>query len=229
MHLRADLRVMLGGSGLECWSMRINRLIASLTAIAALMLAPAARAELLINVDKSSQRMTVSVDGNQLYTWPVSTGGPGYDTPSGTFKPFRKAIDHYSEEYDNAPMPYSIFFTRTGDAVHGTYEQRSLGRAVSHGCVRLSVKNAAMLWKLVEREKMANTTVVVTGTIPDSGSPTVARARPMPLTADDPRYGPPPPRYTRDPYYGAPPPSQDPGDYGDDRPPLPFPFFLFGR
>jgi lipoprotein-anchoring transpeptidase ErfK/SrfK len=52
-------------------------------------------------------------------------------------------IDHYSDEWDNAPMPYSIFFTETGDAIHGTFEQRNLGHAISHGCVRLSVKNAA--------------------------------------------------------------------------------------
>jgi lipoprotein-anchoring transpeptidase ErfK/SrfK len=145
--------------------MLINRLIAPLTAatVAVLTLGQAAHADLLIKVDKSAQRMTVTVDGNQLYDWPVSTGGRGYDTPSGTFKPFRMDIDHYSEEWDNAPMPYSIFFTKTGDAVHGTYEQRNLGHAVSHGCVRLSVKNAATLWKLVTREKMASTTVVLSG------------------------------------------------------------------
>ena len=92
-------------------------------------------------------------------------------------------IDHYSDEYDNAPMPYSIFFTQTGNAIHGTYEQRNLGHAVSHGCVRLSVKNAATLWKLVKQEKMANTKVVLSGAIPDAGP--VARARPMPLDQDD--------------------------------------------
>ena len=113
----------------------INRLTAPLTAaaIAVLVFDQAAHADLLINVDKSAQRMTVTVNGKQLYDWPVSTGGRSYDTPSGTFKPFRMEIDHYSEEWDNAPMPYSIFFTKTGDAVHGTYEQRNLGRAVSHG------------------------------------------------------------------------------------------------
>ena len=170
--------------------MRINRLIASLTAaiVAVLALGQTARAELLIKVDKSAQRMTVAVNGERLYDWPVTTGGSGYDTPSGTFKPFRMEIDHYSEEYDNAPMPYSIFFTQTGNAIHGTYEQRNLGRAVSHGCVRLSVKNAATLWKLVKQEKMANTSVVLSGAIRDAGP--VARGRPMPLDPDDPTYPP---------------------------------------
>jgi L,D-transpeptidase catalytic domain len=196
--------------------MPISRFIAQLAAavVAVLMLGQAAYADLLIEVDKSAQRMTVTLNGEQLYDWPVSTGGDGYDTPSGTFKPFRMEIDHTSDEYDNAPMPYSMFFTQTGIAVHGTYEARHLGHALSHGCVRLSVKNAATLWALVKREKMANTTVVLNGAIPDAGPQTVAGPRPLPLDPDD-------------PVYSAPPP-QDQRAY-DDRPPLPSPFFLFGR
>ena len=72
------------------------------------------------------------------YKWAVATGAIDYDTPNGAFKPFRMDIDHHSDEWDNAPMPYSIFFTQTGNAVHGTYEQRSLGHAVSPGCVRVA-------------------------------------------------------------------------------------------
>jgi lipoprotein-anchoring transpeptidase ErfK/SrfK len=194
--------------------MRFYRLIAPLAAaVSVLTLGQAANADLLIKIDKASQRMTVAVNGTPLYDWPVSTGARGYDTPSGTFKPFRMEIDHYSDEWDNAPMPYSIFFTKNGDAVHGTYEQRSLGRAVSHGCVRLSVKNAATLWKLVKQEKMANTTVVLSGAIPDAGQPSAARPGPLPLSADEPRYAA-PPQYQR---------------RYDNGPPLPFPFFMFGR
>jgi len=194
--------------------MGVRRLISPLTAaiVAVLMLGQAAYADLLIQIDKSAQRMTVTVNGEQLYVWPVSTGGDGYDTPSGTFKPFRMEIDHYSDEYDNAPMPYSIFFTQTGNAIHGTYEQRNLSHAVSHGCVRLSVKNAATLWALVKREKMANTKVLLTGAIPDAGP--VAGFRPLSLSPDAPLNGAPPPQYQR--VYG-------------DRPALPSPFFLFGR
>jgi lipoprotein-anchoring transpeptidase ErfK/SrfK len=182
--------------------------------LAALAFTAPARADLLISVDKSAQQMTVTVDGQQRYVWPVSTGGHGYDTPSGDFKPFRMEKDHFSDEYDEAPMPYSIFFTKIGHAIHGTYEQRNLGRAVSHGCVRLSVKNAATLWELVKRQKMANTTVVLGGAIPGAGSPPVARSRPMPLTPEEP--------------LTAAPMPQDQPRYDDDRPLLPFPFF-FGR
>ena len=210
--------------------MRINRLIVPLTAavISAVPLSEAAYAELLIKVDKSTQRMTVTVNGVQLYNWPVTTGGSGYDTPGGAFKPFRMEIDHYSDEYDNAPMPYSNFFTQTGNAIHGTYEQRNLGRAVSHGCVRLSVKNAATLWNLVRQEKMANTSVVIGGAIADAGPPAVARSRALPLTPDSASYASQTPPAADHSSYDA-PLSQSQPRYDDNRPPLPFPFSIFGR
>ena len=40
---------------------------------------------ILITIDKSTQKMTVLVDGVQKYDWPVSTGKRGYSTPSGTY------------------------------------------------------------------------------------------------------------------------------------------------
>jgi lipoprotein-anchoring transpeptidase ErfK/SrfK len=168
--------------------MSIRRLVflCAAAALAALTCGEAARADLLIEVDKAAQRMTVTVDGHEVYKWAVATGGIDYDTPNGVFKPFRMEIDHHSDEWDNAPMPYSIFFTQTGNAVHGTYEQRSLGHAVSHGCVRLSLANAATLWGLVKRQKMANTTVVVTGDIPGAKFSPAAIAAPKPANASAP-------------------------------------------
>jgi hypothetical protein len=168
--------------------MSIHRLIllAAAAALAILTCGEAAHADLLIEIDKTAQRMTITVDGHVVYKWAVATGGIDYDTPNGAFKPFRMDIDHHSDEWDNAPMPYSIFFTQTGNAVHGTYEQRSLGHAVSHGCVRLSLANAATLWGLVKRQKMANTTVVVTGDIPGEKPAPVAMAPPKPVNASDP-------------------------------------------
>ncbi|HEX5211104.1 MAG TPA: L,D-transpeptidase [Pseudolabrys sp.] len=136
-----------------------------------------AHADLLIKVNKSTQQMTVSQDGQQLYVWPVSTGIARYDTPNGAYTPFRKEKEHFSKEWDDAPMPYSIFFTMQGHAIHGT-NHSSLGRPASHGCVRLSVAHAAILWDLVAKEKMAHTTIVLTGKIPEE-APAVARARPQ--------------------------------------------------
>ena len=153
--------------------MRISRLFPLLAA--ALAFVPAARAEVLIRVDKSAQVMTVTVDGAQLYAWPVSTGQFGYDTPAGEFKPFRMERDHFSREWDDAPMPHSIFFTQEGHAIHGSYHVKNLGRPASHGCVRLEPKNAATLFALVRQQKMANTRVVLTGDIPGGGGTPMAR------------------------------------------------------
>jgi lipoprotein-anchoring transpeptidase ErfK/SrfK len=76
----------------------------------ALLLATPVQAAVVVNVDKSTQRATVAVDGATLNVWPVSTGRPGYDTPNGTFKVNRMDADHLSQEWDNAPMPHTMFF-----------------------------------------------------------------------------------------------------------------------
>ena len=155
----------------------VHVLSASLLAAAlTLPFAAAAEANVVVSIDKSNQQMTVSVDGAQRYVWPVSTGRPGYDTPNGTFRPNRMDADHFSQEWDNAPMPHSIFFDLDGHAVHGFFDVKHLGMAVSHGCVRLSPANAAVLFDLVKTEGMANTSVVVSGRTPGGNNVPVARA-----------------------------------------------------
>jgi len=78
-----------------------------------------ARADVVVHIDKSSQHMSVSVDGAPRYSWPVSTGRSGYGTPSGVFHPQMMARRWYSKRYYNSPMPHSIFFYY-GFAIHGT-------------------------------------------------------------------------------------------------------------
>ena len=142
--------------------------VVAATAFAAVFLGMAnpVSAAVLVTIDKTTQRMTVSVDGERRYTWPVSTGRAGYGTPSGNFKPFRLEKDHYSKEWDNAPMPNSIFFTQRGHAIHGSYETRRLGSPASHGCVRLSPANAATLFALVKNQGLGNTKIVLSGEAP---------------------------------------------------------------
>jgi hypothetical protein len=122
-----------------------------------------AKADVLITVDKATQRMSASVDGQRRYAWSVSTGKAGHETPAGTFTPSRLVKDHASKEWDNSPMPHSIFFTHRGHAIHGSNATRSLGRPASHGCVRLAPENAAKLFALVRSEGMGNTRIVIQG------------------------------------------------------------------
>ena len=118
-------------------------------------------ASIVVTIDKNVQRMTVIVDGNVRWTWPVSTGRKGFETPVGSYKAFRLEEDHYSKEWDDAPMPHSVFFSKEGHAIHGTYDHRRLGAPASHGCVRLSRGNAARLFALVKKHGLANTNVVI--------------------------------------------------------------------
>lgn len=125
--------------------------------------AGAAQAKVAITVDKDNQQMTVAVDGVEKYRWPVSSGNPTHETPNGTFQTFRMEPDHYSKEFDDAPMPNAIFFTKRGHAIHGTDSVNRLGSPASHGCVRLSRANAATLFAMVKADGVLNTTVNLTG------------------------------------------------------------------
>ena len=123
----------------------------------------APKSSVVINIDKSTQEMTVFKDGVELYAWPVSTGTRGYSTPSGSYTASSMNEIWYSKQWDNAPMPHAIFFTKKGHAIHGTLEERNLGNAASHGCVRLSRANAKTLFHLVKETGLENTQVVLTG------------------------------------------------------------------
>lgn len=118
------------------------------------------KAEVFIHVDKSEQRMYVETPIDQ-YVWDVSTGRKGYNTPSGEYKPYRMAKMHYSKKYDNAPMPYSIFF-HGGYAIHATDAIDNLGAPASHGCVRLHPQNARWLYRLVQEFGAENTYIYIT-------------------------------------------------------------------
>jgi hypothetical protein len=132
-------------------------------ALLVLLASTSAQAAVQIDIDKDTQTMTVAVDGVTKHRWPVSSGLPAYETPNGSHKAFRMEEDHYSKEWDEAPMPHSIFFTRKGHAIHGTDSVNRLGNPASHGCVRLSRANAATLFALVKTEGVLNTTVTLTG------------------------------------------------------------------
>lgn len=125
------------------------------TRILALMIVCAAPgyayAHVEINVDLSSQTMTVHSGSGETYVWPISTGKAGHATPRGLFRPRAMYVMVHSAKYDNAPMPHSIFF-HGQYAIHGTNAVGNLGRPASHGCIRLSPAHAAMLFAMVQRQ-----------------------------------------------------------------------------
>jgi lipoprotein-anchoring transpeptidase ErfK/SrfK len=132
----------------------------ALAAFVIAMATTSAFAGVVARIDISNQTMTVSQDGNVLYSWAVSTARKGYRTPRGSFRPVRMHKMWYSQKYDNSPMPHSIFFYG-GYAIHGTDAVKSLGRPASHGCIRLHPSNARTLYNLVKAHGPKNTRIVL--------------------------------------------------------------------
>lgn len=114
----------------------------------------------IARIDLSDQMLRLYVDGALTQTFPVSTARRGYITPVGEYQPQWLSRYHRSKKYNNAPMPWAVFF-HGGYAIHGTTEVRQLGRPASHGCVRLHPDNAKLFFKLVQNVGRDNVLITV--------------------------------------------------------------------
>jgi lipoprotein-anchoring transpeptidase ErfK/SrfK len=106
---------------------------------------------ILVNVH--DQVLYAVDDFKIVYEFDVITGRPGKETTAGKFTVFKKIEDYTSKKY-KAPMPYTMFFSKDGKAVHGTkwatlrsylhaYLTESVG---SMGCVGLTEDDARTLF-----------------------------------------------------------------------------------
>ena len=155
--------------------------------------------KVLVVIDKPTQKMKVYVDDVELYSWKVSSGLPRHATPSGAYAASSMNEIWYSKEWDDAPMPHAIFFTKEGHAIHGTEETKKLGRPASHGCVRLAPENARSLFALVKEKGLQNTEIVLNGDTP-GGESRLAKTSPRKQQmkrAKTRDYRAPPPRFGR--------------------------------
>lgn len=140
--------------------MRLFALVSTLLLSAGIGLHEAGAATLIAKVDISTQTMTVTHNGRLKYRWKVSTARPGKVTPTGRWTAKWLSRNHRSSRYNNAPMPYSIFYNGNY-AVHGTNQVSKLGRPASAGCIRLAPANAKILYELARREGLKNTQIIV--------------------------------------------------------------------
>lgn len=120
---------------------------------------PAAGYGVQIDVSISRQSLTIRYPGGR-YNTAVSTGRAGYPTRTGCYSAPRLEKMHYSSKYENAPMPHSMFYYG-GFAIHGTYDEAHLGRPASHGCVRVSLQDAAYLFSIVREFGSRNARICV--------------------------------------------------------------------
>ena len=119
-----------------------------------------AAAPLVAKVDISTQTMTVYKDGQPAFEWPVSTARQGKVTPRGSWTAKWLSKHHRSSRYNNAPMPYAIFFNGHY-AIHGTDQVSRLGSPASAGCVRLHPDHAATLFQMTREVGLKNMKVVI--------------------------------------------------------------------
>jgi len=134
--------------------------IALALSVAIALPAEALAAKLVATVNLSTQTMTVKQGGVVKYRWAVSTARRGKVTPTGSWSAKWTSKNHKSSRYNNAPMPYSVFYSGNY-AVHGTYQSKLLGRPASAGCVRLSVSNAATFYSMAKQVGLKNTRIIV--------------------------------------------------------------------
>lgn len=141
----------------------MKTIFAAAAALLVLQFSPVAAeaANLVANISIGSQTMTVTENGFVRYRWKVSTARNGYVTPTGSWSAKWLSRDHRSRKYDNAPMPFAVFFNG-GYAVHATFDLKRLGTPASHGCVRLEPKNAAQFFSMAQETGLSNTRVVIT-------------------------------------------------------------------
>ncbi len=110
---------------------------------------------IVVLVSLTEQRAYVYRNGVRIGYSTVSTGKPGYETPTGVFVVLQKDKDHHSKTYNNAPMPYTERLTWSGVALHAGGLP---GYPSSHGCVHLPSKFSEELFGVTQ---LGMTVVVV--------------------------------------------------------------------
>lgn len=120
----------------------------------------------LLVINRTTQRMVVYRNGVPIGISTVSTGRPGYRTPTGIFTILQKHVEHYSNIYDNAPMPYMQRLTWQGVALHAG---NLPGYPASHGCIRLPHEFARLLFDVT---RLGMTVVITDRAVLPSVAPT---------------------------------------------------------
>ncbi len=138
-------------------------------------MAPSGAVEIVVSVPL--QIAYVYRGGTLIGVTTVSTGRPGHDTPRGRFEILQKRREHYSNLYNNAPMPFMQRLTWGGIALHAG---QIPGRPASHGCVRLPLEFARHLFGVTA---MGGSVHIIDGSPSADAALAVARGEAPPAPA----------------------------------------------
>ena len=131
--------------------------------------AATATGQVRVVVSLPLQRAWVFRGGALVGVSTISSGQPGYDTPTGRFPILEKQVDHHSNLYDDAPMPFMQRLTWDGVALHAG---QVMAEPASHGCIRLPRSFARRLYGMTA----VGTEVVVTDQAPGAPEEAIALA-----------------------------------------------------
>jgi lipoprotein-anchoring transpeptidase ErfK/SrfK len=121
------------------------------------------------------QRLYV-FDGDELVAFStISSGKKGYETPTGIYPILQKNIDHYSNIYDNAPMPFMQRLTWDGVALHAGAIP---GFPASHGCIRMPKTFAKFLFGATKLDQQV---IVIQNTAKSSQPSDQPKVEPKPV------------------------------------------------
>lgn len=137
-----------------------------------------ATAAVMAIVALNQQRVTVYDTEGQILQAPVSTGKTGYETPAGIYSVLERKVEHYSNLYDDAAMPFMQRLTWSGIALHAGVLP---GRPASAGCIRMPL---AFAERLFERTRLGMRVIVVRDDMVPVEFSHPALFRPLPEDAD---------------------------------------------
>jgi lipoprotein-anchoring transpeptidase ErfK/SrfK len=132
------------------------------------------------------QRLYVFQNDKLIGFSTISAGKKGKETPTGYFNILQKNIDHKSNLYSNAPMPFMQRLTWDGIAIHGGHIP---GYPASHGCIRLPHAFAKALYGVTQMNQevvvLQNFATPVKRPEPKIEPPVVQPTVPVPQPAPD--------------------------------------------
>ncbi|GAM05632.1 L,D-transpeptidase family protein [Novosphingobium sp. MBES04] len=102
---------------------------------------------LVITVDLDARVLSVFRGGYEIGATAVLLGSQEKPTPTGVFPITEKDIDHVSNIYTGAPMPYMQRLTNDGVSLHGSQVEKGFA---SHGCVGMPDPFAAKLFQMTK-------------------------------------------------------------------------------
>lgn len=102
------------------------------------------RASYSITVNINARRLHLIKNGKWFKSYPIAVGKILTKTPTGTYRIINKQV--------NPGGPFGVRWmglNRKGYGIHGTNNPSSIGKAVSHGCIRMYNKDVIELFNLV--------------------------------------------------------------------------------